>query len=150
MLNISDYLKTGSLNGLRVGSSLLVVEEKLGELDSNEKIYFDPSDRTAGFSIYREGVEYMFIDYQLYGINIDITNNQFCLNAHFQLSNHTPLSVMLAYLTLQNIEWSFYSKDTYDKSLAIQLVSGVKLSYQYNEDNELVLTSFYNYARIRA
>lgn len=149
MLNISEYLKTGALDGLRVGADLLLFAERMGEIRESEKQYFNPSDSTEGFSIFRQGVEYMFIDYQLYGINIDVVDSQFCLNPNFALSNHTPLSVMLAYLAIEGIDWNFYSKDTFDKIVALRLISGVKLTYQYNEDNELVLTSFYSYARMK-
>lgn len=149
MLNISEYLKTGALDGLRVGADLLLFAERMGEIRESEKQYFNPSDSTEGFSIFRQGVEYMFIDYQLYGINIDVVDSQFCLSSNFALSNHTPLSVMLAYLAIEGIDWNFYSKDTFDKIVALRLISGVKLTYQYNEDNELVLTSFYSYARMK-
>ena len=149
MLDISKYIETGSINNLKVGATLIRVEEELGEIQDYEKMYFDTSDPTAGFSIYRDGIEYMFIDYKLYGINIDMVDNQFCLNPFYQSSPHTPLSVLLAFLTYKDLEWSFYSKDTYDKTLAIQLESGVKFSYQYNEDNELVLIGFYSYAKIK-
>lgn len=148
MLNISQYLKTGMLSELKVGASLLTFTQRMGDIMEHEKQYFNPSDSTEGFSVFRQGVEYMFIDYQLYGITIDVVDNEFCLNPNFGLTNHTPLSVMLAYFTLEGIDWSFYSKDTYDKIIAVRLASGVKLTYQYNEDHELVLTSFYNYARM--
>ena len=148
MLDITEYIQTGFLNGLKVGANKMMVEDVLGEIKEDEKMYFDSSDTTAGYSVYRDGVEYMFIDYKLYGINIDMIDGHFCLDSQYQLSTHTPLAVLIAYLTFQKIDWSFYSKDTYDKILAIQLDSGVKFTYQYNEENELVLTAFYSYARI--
>lgn len=149
MIDLAEFIQKGRYNGLKPGDGFAIVEEQIGEIANEERWYFEANDPKAGFSVLRSGIEWQFMDGELYGIQIDVVDGMFCLNKGYQLGNHTPISVLLAYLDWAGIDWSFYSKDTFGKQLAIQMASGVKCTYEYNEYNELVLTSFYLFKRIK-
>ena len=148
MTDLAGFIKTGKLFGLTPGVGFALAEERLGTITEEERWYFEANDPSAGFAVSRSGIEWQFIDGSLYGIQIDIVDGEFCLNKGYSLGNHLPLTVLIAYLDWAELDWSFYSKDTYAKQLAIQLASGVKITYQYNEDNELVLTSLYHFGKL--
>jgi hypothetical protein len=138
-MDITKFVKTGIYQDIELGMNIKDVEKILGK---KKKHFFDNENLDLGFSLFYNELELMIINDNVYGISIDTSIlNEMTILDKFLINQYTSLETLIRFLDFVSIKWSFFSNETFNKQITIEIESGVKFSYTFTE-GEILLHKF--------
>jgi hypothetical protein len=145
MLDITTFLKTATINGIRVGRSLEEYMAEFGAINEDNRHYYSQEEPLYGFSYFENGIEFMFVEGTLSTISLSASGSELTILSKHSINYYTNLEKMLSFLELVGIEWEFLSKYTFRQQLLIQTKIGVQLSFTYDKEHGMLLSKIQRY-----
>jgi hypothetical protein len=145
MLDITKFLKTAQINGIKVGLTIEEYITKFGAINDNKKHYYYHDDPLYGFSYFENGVELMFVEGILDTISINSSGTELTILSKYNINCYTDLEKMLFFLEHLDVEWEFLSKHTFQQQLLVQTKTGVQLSFTYDKGHGIMLSKIQRY-----
>jgi len=145
MTDITFFLTTAEIDGIKVGISLNEYTLQQGLIEDKDKHYYDNDNPEYGFSYFEQGIEFIFIQNILNVISIDASGTELILLSKYNVNCYTNLEKMLLFLEILDIEWKFLEKHTFNQQLVIKTLAGVQLSFTYDKGHGFMLSKIQSY-----
>jgi len=134
-MDLTDFLKTGSYLTLQVGSPEKDIYSIFSKKDLDKKYYFDELNKDEGFSYFYDALEIMIIDSKIYSLGFDLARCPVTLLNDITICSETSFELLMRYLDIANIEWSFEIKYCNNRESAIKTEGNVLLGCVYDRGN---------------
>lgn len=134
-MNLTGFLKAGAYLALKIGSPEKDVYSALSKEDLGQKYYFDDLHESEGYSYFYESLEIMIADSMVYSLGFDLARCPVTILNDLYICNETSFELVMRYLDIANIEWSFEKKYCNGRELTIKTEGGVLLGCTYDKGN---------------
>lgn len=134
-MDLTNFLKTGTYLKLKVGLSEENIYSCFKKKDLSKKYYYNKLDKNEGFSyFYGDGaLEIMVIDSKIYSLQFDPARNPVTLLNDITVSPKTSFELIIKYLDIADIKWTFYQKYCYSRELTIKTEGNIFIGCVYDK-----------------
>lgn len=134
-MNLTSFLKTGTYLSLKIGSHEKDVYSIFPKKDLGQKYYFDNKNKHGGFSYFHDALEIMIINSVVYSIGFDLARCPVFILNDLSICSETSFELIMRYLDVADIEWSFENKYCNGRELTIKTEGNVLLGCIYDKGN---------------
>lgn len=136
-MDLTNFLKTGTYLKLKVGLSEENIYSCFKKKDLSKKYYYNKLDKNEGFSyFYGDGaLEIMVIDSKIYSLQFDPARYPyiFTLFNNIIISHKTSFELIIKYLDIADIKWSFYQRYCHSRELTIKTEENIFIGCVYDK-----------------
>ena len=132
-MNLTNFLRTGVYLRLKVGLKEKKIYSTLKKKDLSKKHYYNKLNKNEGFSYFYDALEIMVIDSKIYSLQFDPARNPVTLLNDITVSPKTSFELIIKYLDIADIKWTFYQKYCYSRELTIKTEGNIFIGCVYDK-----------------
>ncbi|OCG36398.1 hypothetical protein A9G32_05115 [Gilliamella sp. Gris3-2] len=103
--------------------------------DLGKKYYFDKFKKSEGFSYFYDSLEIMVVNSKIYSIGFDLARHPVTLLNNIIIYSETSFELIMKYLDIADINWSFEKQYCYSRELTIKTEGNVLIGCVYDKGN---------------
>ena len=134
-MDLTDFLRTGIYLGLKVGLSEKEIYSIFQKKNLGKKYYFDKFKKSEGFSYCYDSLEIMVVNSKIYSIGFDLARHPVTLLNNIIIYSETSFELIMKYLDIADINWSFEKQYCYSRELTIKTEGNVLIGCVYDKGN---------------
>ncbi|WP_218055840.1 hypothetical protein, partial [Gilliamella sp. Gris3-2] len=131
----TDFLRTGIYLGLKVELPEKEIYSIFQKKDLGKKYYFDKFKKSEGFSYFYDSLEIMVVNSKIYSIGFDLARHPVTLLNNIIIYSETSFELIMKYLDIADINWSFEKQYCYSRELTIKTEGNVLIGCVYDKGN---------------